>query len=368
MFQLSSTTSRLVAAAAIFAAFTCSAGAQGVVTPDGELPGSFAQVSNVVELGNGRVAFSDARERHFLIGDFAKGTLDTVGRKVDALGPADTGGVYRVPGWVAHLAGDTLALVDFAAVRTTLWGEDGGFRRELRIPPVGGNTPVLVYDGLGRGYKVDYQAILGGGEPGRAVRPDSIPVLRIDLTTGLTDTVARLGTPDFGEARFGEQVQQVAKIFAPNDLFGVLPDGSLWVARGRSNSVEWRTSAGAWTRGKPHDYQKVPVTKADEERVMARLKERGLPAGVAVEFPFADEKPPFENALGRPNGEVWLQRSRTDEEQPMVYDVFGRDGSWQRDVSFPKGATVVGFGGGDAVYATMKDEKGGRTVTRYRVK
>ena len=36
----------------------------------------------------------------------------------------------------------------------------------------------------GNGYKMDYQAVLGGGEPGKTVRPDSVPVLRIGLKSG----------------------------------------------------------------------------------------------------------------------------------------------------------------------------------------
>ena len=48
-----------------------------------------------------------------------------------------------------------------------------------RSRTVAGNTPVLLYDTVGHGYKIDYQAVLGGGEPGRTLRPDSIPVLRL---------------------------------------------------------------------------------------------------------------------------------------------------------------------------------------------
>ena len=104
-------------------------------------------------------------------------------------------------------------------------------------------TPVLVYDHVGHGYKIDYQSILGGGEPGTIVRPDSIAVLRIGLG-GAGGHGGPLAAPEYGHAVFGEQTQQAAKVFAPNDFFGVLPNGTAWVARGRENRVDWRSPDG----------------------------------------------------------------------------------------------------------------------------
>ena len=232
----------------------------------------------------------------------------------------------------------------------------------LPIVDVAGGTPVLVYDTLGHGYKIDYQAVIGGAEPGRIVRPDSVPVLRIALKTGKVDTVANLASPEFGDAVFGEQKQQAAKVFAPNDFFGVLPDGSAWLARGHQNRVDWRSTDGRWARGAPRDYTKLPVTQADRERVLAQVREHGkqfgMPQDLAIKYPFADTKPPFDFALGRPNGEVWLQRPRAQEDAPLSYDVFNRKGAWQRAVEFPKGASLAGFGPGGAVYGSIKESEG----------
>jgi hypothetical protein len=229
-----------------------------------------------------------------------------------------------------------------------------------------------LYDTVGHGYKIDYQAVLGGGEPGRTVRPDSVPVLRFTIKRGSLDTVARLAAPEYGEATFGEQAQEAAKVFAPNDFFGVLPDGTAWVARGRENRVDWRSPDGTWTRGKPHAYTKVPVTQADKDRVLAQVREHGkefgMPQELKIVYPFADTKAPFEFALGRPNGEVWLQRPRARDDSPMVYDVFNRKGTWSREVSFPKGASLAGFGEKGAVYGSIKGADGKRTVGRFSLK
>jgi hypothetical protein len=93
-----------------------------------------------------------------------------------------------------------------------------------------------------------------------------------------------------------------------------------------------------------------------------------MPQGLSITYPFAETKPPFEFALGRPNGEVWLQRPRRQEGDGLLYDVVDRKGIWRREVTFPKDASLAGFGNGGAVYASIKNPDGTRTVARFRVK
>jgi hypothetical protein len=337
---------------------------------ESKLPGSFGQVSNVVELGADRVAFADTREKLFLAGTFGSGKLDTLGRRVEAIGKDAGPGEYKFPGWVARLAGDTVALVDFAALRTTLWNRKGEPLRVLQLQPVGGTAPVLVYDTVGHGYKIDYQTMLSA-EPGVTRRADSVPVLRIHLADGKVDTVANLAAPQFGRAKFGEQVQEAAVVFAPNDFFGARADGSAWVARGKENRVDWRSPDGAWSLGTKREFQAQQVTQADRDRVLAQVREQGkqygMPQELAIEYPFAATKPPFDFALGRPNGEVWLQRPRAAESAPLVYDVYDPRGAWRRQVTFPVGASLAGFGESGAIYGSVRNEDGTRSVARYRL-
>ena len=319
---------------------------------DRKLNATFGAVSDVVEIAGGRVAFADPMARRFHTGDFATGSVDTIGVPVDSLPYNAPPSLYRHPGWVAQLAGDTVAVVDFGATRTTLW-TPAGFARVLTIPEAGGPTPVLVYDTLGHGYKVDFRSVTGGAEPGVVMRNDSLPVLRMNFATGGVDTIARLSVPEFGEAKFGPQVQTVAQIFGPADVFGVLPDGTIWVARARTLSVDWRAPDGTWTRGAGHSYAKVTVTEVDRKRVMDRLHAHGMPSNVEVVFPFAKTKPSFEAALGRPGGEVWLQYSRADEADPMTYAVVGRDGAMLRTVTVPAGVGITSVSGQYA-YGALK--------------
>jgi hypothetical protein len=337
---------------------------------ESKLPASFGQISNVVELDRDRVAFADTREKLFLTGSFGSGALDTLGTQVDAIGKDAGPAEYKFPGWVARLAGDTVALVDFAALRTTLWSRQGKPLRVLRLHPVAGTAPVLVYDTVGHGYKIDYQTMLGT-EPGVTHRPDSVPVLRIHLADGKVDTVANLAAPPFGKAKFGEQMQEAATVFAPNDFFGVRADGSAWVARGKENRVDWRSPDGTWSLGTGRQFQSQPVTQADRDRVLAQVREQGkqygMPQELSIEYPFAATKPPFDFALGRPNGEVWLQRPRGAETAALVYDVWDAKGAWRRQVTFPSGAALAGFGESGAIYGSVKNDDGTRSVARYRL-
>jgi hypothetical protein len=49
----------------------------------------------------------------------------------------------------------------------------------------------------------------------------------------------------------------------------------------------------------------------------------------------------------------------------MVYDVYNRQGAWQREVAFPAGASLAGFGESGAIYASLRNADGTRTVGRY---
>ena len=224
-----------------------------------------------------------------------------------------------------------------------------------------------MYDTIGHGYKIDYQAVIGGGEPGQAVQPDSIPVLRITLKAGTGGHGrAAPAAPEYGDAIFGEQAQQAAKVFAPNDFFGVLPDGTAWVARGHENRVDWRAPDGTWTRGQaPRRTTQVPGDPGGPGSragpgAGAGQAVRHAPGARTIKYPFADTKPPFDFALGRPNGEVWLQRPRAQEDAPLTYDVFGREGAGSARSRSPRARRWRASGRAAASTRRSRRPRGGR--------
>ena len=127
-----------------------------------------------------------------------------------------------------------------------------------------------------------------------------------------------------------------------------------------------RAPGGIVTVSATRVHPAVPVTEADRALVMERLKARGLPQGIEVVFPFAETKPSFEQAMGRPNGEVWLQYSPAGEQEPIRYAVFGRDGKFMHDTTLPQGVRLVGFGAGDFAYGVGINPDGTREVVRLK--
>lgn len=340
--------------------------------PEATLGRSFQQVSNVVEIGPGKVALAELKDRTFLFADFATGEATPIGIHADSIAPEDLApGRHKYPGYVLAIAPDTLGLVDFAAERTTLWDTRGEFLGLMPGRGVGGNNQPMYYDARLNGYKEDVRGVLGGLEPGDELKFDSLNVLRIAPGDTVADTVARLKLPVWGRGQFGEQMKIVSTIFSGRDLFGVLPDGSLWAARASDNSVHWRSPTGEWTRGPRREFTRIIVAEEEKAAFLERLRQQmaqmGAPAGIELSYPFADEKPPFVAGATNPiAGEVWLQRSRPYGDSVAVYDVVDRGGRAIRAVQFPKGATLAGFGADGRIYLLLR-EGDRQMVARYVV-
>jgi hypothetical protein len=130
------------------------------------------------------------------------------------------------------------------------------------------------------------------------------------------------------------------------DEWGVLPDGSLWLARVYGNRVDWRSPEGEWTRGQALPDRVLEVTRYDRE-----LFVRGFPPELrarARELPFAPLKPPFESGMTSPSGEVWLEKSRAPADSARSYHVVNRSGRVARDVALRGQGRIIGVGS-DAV-------------------
>lgn len=350
---------RIALTLAVFAAACAPRASDGRVVlnrPQGTLPGTLGQVTGLTELTDGRVAVADFGDRLFLYGTFSPAALDTIGRHVDTLTEGESMlGVHRMPGIVIHFAGDTVALVDFALQRPLLWTEQGQPLGPVMTFPVAGYNPAVNYDTLGYAYKADYRAVIGGQEPGLITHSDSAPVVRFRRDAPVGDTIGQLLLPRIGDARVGDQTKGVPIVFSPSDVFGVTPDGWLWVARATTNSVDWRSPSGEWTRGPSRPSATIPVTEADKAKFMEAARRNGLNAQLVIIFPFAANKPPFTSATTGQGGTVWLQRSREAADSVPVFDVVSRTDTAVRVVQLPKGSSLAGVGRNGAVYVVVRD-------------
>ncbi len=341
--------------------------------PELTLDHTFKQVSNVVELTDGRIALAELKDKTFIFANLTSGETISIGEHSDTIKPGDPApGRHRLPGFVLHFGGDTVGLVDFGAQRTTLWNEKGEFITTMRGAGVGGYNQPLAYDAKHNGYKEDIRSVLGGLEPGQELDFDSLPILRVHATDTLADTIAHLKLPVWGRGQFGVQQKIVSTIFSGRDLFGVLPDGSLWVARASNNAVDWLAPDGKWTRGPARPFEKIAVPQVEKDAFLDKLRvqmaQMGAPAGIELSYPFADVKPPFAAGQTSPAGEVWLQRSRPWGDSIPVWDVVGRDGKQIRTVQLPRNSSLAGFGSNGRIYLIMRLGEDQQKIARYVIK
>ncbi len=350
--------------------------------PEAEFADPFDNVTAVRELSDGRVIVTDRFAKTVTLADFRAGTGTAIGR--EGQGP----GEYAFPAGLVALPGDTTLLVD------------PGQRRFLVIAPSGKPTGLVSFPGnmmgllrvrgsdrQGRVYMQGSE--IGGPEPGARL-PDSVPVLRWDRARNRIDTLGRIKGPTIQTSSAGSAnaraVVMRAQPFSAQDDWTVGSDGRVAVVRAGDYHVEWWTPGGRRVNGPAVVYQKVPVGKADKDQFMAASNnprggfrmtvEGGGPGGGAApprpaprpslgDPDWPEFKPPFRDGTSQvaPDGTLWVERYGAAR-APLVYDVFDASGRLARQVTFPKGARLVGFGA-RSVYVATTTEDELETLARY---
>jgi hypothetical protein len=163
------------------------------------------------------------------------------------------------------------------------------------------------------------------------------------------DTVARLAPLDIAEVVGDAGRRFERRVFSGMDQWGVLPDGSLWLARVYDNRVEWRDPAGRWTRGQPLPDRVLEVTRYDRELFVRRFPPELR--STAEQLPFAPVKPPFEAGFTSPAGDVWLEKSRAPADSSRRYQVVDRRGRLREEVRVPGPGRIVGLSASVALVA-----------------
>jgi hypothetical protein len=295
-----------------------------VVTP-------YTDVTEAAWLGNSRWAVVAPTDDAVSIVDFST-------KRLTSLGPKES----RNPSNVLFVA-DTLYVGDWGLRQLTLWTPQG--RRVRSIPAsnlVRGTLP-RARDNAGRFYLDLYPRPGADGSGNR----DSAAVVRVDPAFTRVDTIARLAPLDIAEV-VGEAGRRFERrVFSGMDRWGVLGDGSLWVARVYDNRVDWRAPDGRWTRGEPLPDRVLEVTRYDRELFLRKFPPE-LRA-TAQELPFAALKPPFESAFTGPFDQVWLEKSRAPADSSRRYHVVNRQGKLVREVRIRGQGRLVALSAGGAL-------------------
>jgi hypothetical protein len=224
------------------------------------------------------------------------------------------------------VAEDTLHIGDWGLRRLGLWLPSGRLSRVIPAPSVTRGTLPRARDAAGNFYLDVYPAPGPDGSGNR----DSAALVRTDPALTRVDTLARLAPLDIAEV-VGEAGRRFERrVFSGVDRWGVLPDGSVWIARVYENRVDWRSPEGKWLRGDPLPDRVLEVTRYDRELFLRRF-----PAELrrtAQELPFAAVKPPFEAGFTSPSGEVWLEKSRAPADSTRRYHIVDRQGRLVREI------------------------------------
>jgi hypothetical protein len=251
-------------------------------------------------------------------------------------------------------AGDTLHVSDWGLRRTTLWTLDGRLVRALSAGGPRGTLP-RARDAGGRFY-VELPPRPG---PDGSGNRDSAAVLRSSPDLSTFDTVARLAPLDMAEV-LGESGRRFERrALSGEDRWGVLPDGSIWVARVYENRVDWRSPDGEWIEGRSLPDRVLEVTRYDRELFYRRFPPELRTT--AEQLPFAAVKPPFESGFTTPTGEVWLEKSRAPADSSRRYHVVDREGKLLREVRVPGNGRIVAVSA-DAALVAERLREGTRFV------
>lgn len=270
-------------------------------------------------LGGDRWAVVSPADQRVVILDFAAKSTSELGAGVK--------NPYRSP-FALFTSGDSLYVSDWALSRVTVWTLGGHFAGAVPAPGNTRGTLPSARDGAGNWY-VQLNPPPGSDGSGRR---DSARVLRLTPDFSRADTVLSLSPPDLAlvEGDAGRRYER--RVFSGEDGWGVLPDGSLWVARVLANRVDWIGADGKMQKGQPLPDRVFTITPADREDFLRHFP----PAlrSAADKVPVSPVKPPFEHAFTAGDQTVWLEKSRVIPDTVRRYQVIGRDGRLAENVAF----------------------------------
>lgn len=233
-------------------------------------------------------------------------------------------------------AGDSIYVADWGLRLLTIWNDEGRRVGDVRMPDAIRGVFPKARDAAGRYY---FEPPLIAGPDGLGLR-DSAAVVRGDAGLTRFDTVARLAPPELAEVTRDQRRRFERTIYGPQDRWGVLPDGSVWVARTLRNRVWWIDPSGTATQGPSLPDPVYEVTEVDRRDFIAQFPPALRTS--AEGLPFAMVKPPFEGAFTGPDEKIWFEKSRADVDSARRVHVVDRAGRLARWLVVPTRGRIIG--------------------------
>lgn len=310
----------------------------------------YSYVSDAVYLDGNRWAFVAPNERVAVIADLDRDSFQVLGGARHE--------EYQEP-FAIFRAGDSLYLSDWGKRSLTSWSLDGAFGRAIPATAFVNGALPRGRDSQGRFYAVLHPPARNDGSGNR----DSAYVVAIARDLGSADTVARLAPPDIAEVTgHGGGRRYAPRAMSGRDEWGVLPDGTIWIARINQNRVDWRSPDGKWEEGQPLPDRVLTVEEEDRQRFLLQFPEE-LRAD-AAQTPFAIIKPAFEAAFADQQRNLWLVKSYSLYDSTRAVQVVDSEGRLARQLEYRGYGRVAGTSGDRVLVAEMSDR--GHRLLLYR--
>lgn len=319
---------------------------ESLAYPSDTLEAAWGILPSAAALGSGRWAVVSSDFDAAVIADFNQKAITPLGGKGQK--------AYVHPSAVFSFA-DTIYLSDWGKRRATVWTGDGKLVDSIPAPdPLVGSLP-KARDGAGQLYFEVAPASRRDGSGNR----DSAAIVRAPKSMARFDTLIRLAPLDLKEMRPGQATQRFERmIFSGTDLWGVWPDGAVWVARLLHNQIDVRDPSGKVTHGPELPDPVYEVTQADRDRFL-----QSFPADVRpkeTDLPWALIHTPFVAGFMSPDG-IWLEKSKPALDSVRRIQVLDRQGNLKRLLRLKGEARLLAVGT-DKILVAEQFERGVRLM------
>lgn len=318
---------------------------EALALPSDTLTVEWSELPMAAPLSGGRWALVSPDWDAAVIADIPRKTITPLG------GPRQQ--AYLHP-FMLFSAGDSAYVADWGKRRTTVWSGAGVLVDSLPAEDALRGAFVRARDAAGQRY---FQADPSPRRDGSG-NQDSIAIVRGAAGAARFDTVAYLAPRELTQVTRENSTRFEQPIFSGNDLWGVWPDGTVWIARRANNQIITRDTRGHLTKGPELPDPVYEVGPADRERFLQAYPAEVRPKETALAW--ASLFPPFMAAFTVPGG-VWLEKSKPAVDSLRRIQVLDRGGVLRRVLVFRGDARLIGVGA-EKLLLAEQFEKGVRLL------
>jgi hypothetical protein len=256
---------------------------------------TFGAILGLRQAPDGKVLVNDAGRRQLKLLDSALSATTIV---MDSSGGASTSYGPRASPLIPFL-GDSSLIADWKSRTVSVLDAHGRFARSLALPRsqdiIALSSATSGFDAKGRLVYQGARPQIGPSSPGVPIPmelADSVPIVRVDLESRQTDTVARIARPVMKLTTERGSDGSIATIYTADPLqavdeWTVLSNGAIAFVRGHDYHIDWLQADGALTSTPklPFDWRRTTDEQKQKLNDSLRTAQNQL---LANGYPFAE--------------------------------------------------------------------------------